>query len=215
MKLISGPTLVTIPLENVKLYADWWIPQQADGLIVFSNGSSCSRFNLCNRLLMQQFHEQGLGTLLVDLLTIEEDEDYSNRLNVDLLATRLVQVTAWCRGHLDLQELPIGYLGDNTAASSALKAATQLSNSVRTVVSRGSRPDRILSHLATVPVPVLLVVSLLEGSFIRKNQSAYDGKHINRNVTIFRLDSPDIAERASIPEQARLMINWFRTHLHS
>src|SRR5205814_7004036 len=126
------------------------IPPQAESVVIFSHGSGSSRFSPRNNFVADILNKQKIATVLADLLTEEEDSDYENRFNIDLLTDRLVEVTSFVHRLSELPDLPIGYFGASTGAASALKAAAKLEEIIHGVVSRGGRPDLAglsLSHV--------------------------------------------------------------------
>ena len=134
------------------------VPDDALGVVVFAHGSGCSRFSPRNRHVAHHLQACGIGTLLVDLLTGEEEHDRAAVFDVHLLAERLVAVTEWLRHERAAQGLSIGYFGASTGAAAALWAAADALGLVRAVVSRGGRPDLAWQGLPAVRVPTLLIV---------------------------------------------------------
>ncbi|HSN88588.1 MAG TPA: alpha/beta hydrolase, partial [Thermoanaerobaculia bacterium] len=130
-----------IPLGPVSLRGDLEVPERgAYGLVLFSHGSGSSRLSPRNRFVAERLQKAGFATLLMDLLTEEEDRERGNRFDIDLLTHRLLGVTRWARSQEHLAGLPLGYFGASTGAASALRAAAELGREVRAVVSRGGRP---------------------------------------------------------------------------
>jgi predicted alpha/beta-hydrolase family hydrolase len=166
----------SIPLKAVTLGASVVMPQKATGLVIFAHGGGSSRHSLRNQYVAGVLREAGLGTLLFDLLTAEEEraEAYTRHLRFDIpfLAARLDEVTRWAldpagrantagrttNEETKSRELSIGYFGSSTGAAAALVAAAELSDIVAAVVSRGGRPDLAGEALKEVKAPTLLVV---------------------------------------------------------
>jgi putative phosphoribosyl transferase len=134
------------------------VPDMATGLVVFAHGSGSSRHSPRNRYVATVLDRAGLGTLLFDLLTTDEEHDRANVFDIDLLARRLVDATRWLRTQPDLDDLRIGYFGASTGAAAALWAATEPGADIAAVVSRGGRPDLAAPRLAMVTAPTLLIV---------------------------------------------------------
>jgi pimeloyl-ACP methyl ester carboxylesterase len=159
-----------------QLEADLHVPERATGLVVFAHGSGSSRFSSRNRAVAESLHVRGLGTLLLDLLTRDEDavDVYTReyRFDIDRLGTRVVVATDWIQGRADLQLLPIGYFGASTGAAAALIAAAERPSLVRAVVSRGGRPDLAGGALARVTAPTLLIVGGHDEPVIALNEEA-------------------------------------------
>src|SRR5215469_831692 len=131
-------------------------PPSAPGIVIFAHGSGSSRHSPRNRYVAAVLAEAGLGTLLFDLLTPDEEVDRANVFDIGLLADRLAQVTAWLRAQQRPE--PIGYFGASTGAAAALWAAAEPGADIAAVVSRGGRPDLAGARLGTVRAPTLLIV---------------------------------------------------------
>lgn len=134
------------------------LPEGAIGVVVFAHGSGSSRHSPRNRYVASVLNRAGIGTLLLDLLTVEEEARRANVFDVELLARRLVAVTDWVRVEPGCGGLPIGYFGASTGAAAALVAAAESTEPVAAVVSRGGRPDLAGPRLAEVTTPTLLIV---------------------------------------------------------
>src|SRR5215468_7762858 len=160
----------SIPLKDVTLGASINVPRRASGLVIFAHGSGSSRHSPRNQYVAGILREAGLGTLLFDLLTAEEEraEAYTRhlRFNIPFLAERLVGVTRWAlnlagrvtKEEVKSRELSIGYFGSSTGAAAALVAAAELNDVIAAVVSRGGRPDLAGDDLEDVKAPTLLIV---------------------------------------------------------
>jgi pimeloyl-ACP methyl ester carboxylesterase len=133
--------LVHIPVDGVTLEGALAIPANVRGLVLFVHGSGSSRFSPRNNYVARALRDAGLGTLLIDLLTRIEDQDYERRFDIPLLTERVVRVTTWLRAQPETKQLALGYFGASTGAAAALQAAAEAGNQVGTVVSRGGRPD--------------------------------------------------------------------------
>ena len=149
---------VVIEITHVALRGRLRIPEACKGFILFSHGSGSSRLSSRNNFVAGLLLEKGYASLLFDLLTESEDSDYGNRFDIDLLTDRLVMVTEWVLRNRLLNNWPLAYFGASTGAASALGAAARLGNQIRTVVSRGGRPDLALEVLPDINIPVLLIV---------------------------------------------------------
>ena len=137
---------------------DLALPRPALGVVIFAHGSGSSRHSPRNRRVAATLNEHGLATLLLDLLTPDEEHERANVFDVELLAGRLVTATRMVRADAELASLKAGYFGASTGAAAALWAAAELGDEVGAVVSRGGRPDLAVSRLANVRAPVLLIV---------------------------------------------------------
>ena len=169
---------ITVDLSAATLVADLEVPLRAWGLVLFAHGSGSSRLSPRNQHVATLLREEGLATLLIDLLTIEEavldNRTMQFRFDVELLAQRLIGVTDWRTQDMEVAQLPLGYFGASTGSAAALIAAASRPSDVEAVVSRGGRPDLAASSLARVHAPTLLIVGGEDGAVIELNQSAFD-----------------------------------------
>lgn len=150
------------------------VPIGAQSLVVFAHGSGSSRFSRRNVAVAAALNARGIGTLLFDLLTTDEENDRSKVFNIPLLAERLEQVVAWIGGEPELVGLPLGLFGASTGAAAALAAAAHLGERVGAVVSRGGRPDLAMEVLAQVAAPTLLIVGGADHGVIELNETALE-----------------------------------------
>jgi dienelactone hydrolase len=141
--------VVHIPVNGVKLEGSLVIPSEASGVVLFAHGSGSGRHSPRNNFVAQTLQSAGIGTLLMDLLTQQEDAIYQTRFDIDLLTWRLERATQWLVGQTQSSGLDIGYFGASTGAAAALNARCRVRNSIGAVVSRGGRPDLAMSHVAT------------------------------------------------------------------
>lgn len=161
-----------IPAPPVHLAGDLSVPDDAAGLVVFAHGSGSGRLSPRNRQVASALNEHGLATLLLDLLTPEEERDRANVFDIGLLSSRLVAATRWAGGHPRTSGLPSGYFGASTGAAAALCAAATLGDSVGAVVSRGGRPDLAGECLERVTAPTLLIVGGEDLTVLALNEQA-------------------------------------------
>ena len=170
------PAPVQVPLDGVVMYGDLQIPAAARGLIVFVHGSGSSRFSVRNRYVADQLHEYGMGTLLLDLLTKEEqevdDQTMEFRFDIPLLAKRSTLAVRWAMSQADLHGLPIGLFGASTGAAAALITAATLKGQIAAVVSRGGRPDLAEGVLDKVETPTVLIVGGEDHAVLDLNRQA-------------------------------------------
>jgi putative phosphoribosyl transferase len=192
------------------------VVQNARGLVVFAHGSGSSRFSTRNQAVARYLEAEGFSTLLFDLLTPEEDRDYENRFDLDLLTQRLVDTMRWAARHADGADgAPIGVFGASTGAAAALRAAVELGPLVQAVVSRGGRPDMAAAALARVRAPTLLIVGGADTEVLALNRAA---KAQLPNDTVSRLEVIPGAthlfeEAGAMNRVAALAAGWFRDHL--
>ena len=154
------PQLVHIPAGQTQIEGLLELPATARGIVLFAHGSGSGRHSPRNNFVARVLHDHGIGTLLLDLLSLAENLDYQTRFDMALLTQRLLLVTGWVRMHTPpTRALPIGYFGASTGAAAALQAAATLGDDIHALVSRGGRPDLAGRHdLANVKTPTLLLV---------------------------------------------------------
>ena len=204
---------VLIPVGHVTLAADLQMPKNAKSLVIFSHGSGSSRFSPRNRYVARMLNEEGIATLLADLLTANEDVDYMQRFDIELLTTRLTSVTKWALQQPELKKLAIGYFGASTGAASALKAAAILKNHIQAVVSRGGRADLAKTGLPKVEAPVLLITGSLDEPVVELNDEAYEQMKCHRELKIVWGATHLFEEPGKLEEVARLAADWFDRYL--
>lgn len=203
------PFHIHIPLSTVTLSADLAIPFGATALIVFSHGSGSSRLSPRNRHVAELLQERGFATLLFDLLTEEEDLNYEKRFDIDLLTQRLVMATEWLARQEATKNLKIGYFGASTGTASALKAAAELGDRVKVVVSRGGRPDLAMDALSKVTASVLLIVGGLDTQVLRLNENAFAKLRCTKGIAIIEGASHLFEEAGKLTEVARYAVDWY------
>ncbi len=167
---------VIVPAQGVELAGTLALPDRARGLVLFAHGSGSSRFSPRNRRVAAELQARGLGTLLFDLLTAEEEAidavDASLRFDVELLAGRLLAAASWAQNDSRTRRLPIGLFGASTGAAAAMIAAARRPEVVAAVVSRGGRPDMAGAELARVAAPTLLLVGGADEPVLALNRAA-------------------------------------------
>jgi putative phosphoribosyl transferase len=203
---------ITIPLEEVELKGDLTLPANAHALVLFAHGSGSSRLSPRNQMVATYLNSIGLGTLLFDLLTYEEDKNYSTRFNIKLLAHRLWQTTVWVEGQNWGKNVQLGYFGGSTGAAAALAAASKLPQ-VLAVVSRGGRPDLAFSSLPHVKAATLLIVGSLDTQVLQLNQKAYNELKSEKRLELVPGASHLFEESGTMEQVCLLAGNWFEKHL--
>lgn len=209
-----GEKLVHIPVDGVTLEGALAIPQRATGLVLFAHGSGSSRFSPRNNYVAGEMRHAGLGTLLIDLLTRSEDQDYQRRFDIALLTQRLVAVSDWLTGQRNTTPLVLGLFGASTGAAAALQAAAALPEKVKAVVSRGGRPDLAgAKALAQVRCPTLLIVGGHDDMVIELNQQADALLTCPKELVIVPGATHLFEEPGTLEQVAILAAEWFRRHL--
>ena len=160
------------------------VPENAPGIVVFAHGSGSSRHSPRNRYVARILTDAGLGTLLFDLLTPEEEFDRSNVFDIGLLASRLARVTEWLRTQPQARQAAIGYFGASTGAAAALWAAAEPGTDIAAVVSRGGRPDLARPRLAAVTAPTLLIVGGNDEVVLDLNRQAQAELHCENHLAV-------------------------------
>jgi putative phosphoribosyl transferase len=206
--------LVHIPIDSIKLEGSLALPRQSPGLVVFAHGSGSSRFSPRNNFVARVLREAGIGTLLMDLLTEEEDEVYQTRFNIHLLSERLLLATSWLQKQPPTKDLVIGYFGASTGAAAALKAAAVVGSKIGSVVSRGGRPDLAEEALSRVGSPTLLIVGGNDDIVIKLNREAYAKLKGKKQLVIVPGATHLFEEPGTLEEVARLATDWFKQYLH-
>jgi dienelactone hydrolase len=209
---------VLLKVGPVALQGDLSLPDDATGIVVFAHGSGSSRFSPRNRFVAQALQEAGLGTLLIDLLTADEEALDARtahlRFDIALLAERLAGAGAWVGRNPQTAALPIGYFGASTGAAAALVAAAQYPNLVGAVVSRGGRPDLAGPALRQVRAPTLLIVGGNDGPVIEMNREALAQLEVKQKQMVIVPGASHLFEEpGALEEVARLACDWFGRHL--
>jgi dienelactone hydrolase len=210
---------VSVPVRGTELRGDLHVPDPVAGLVVFAHGSGSSRKSPRNRFVAQKLWEAGLGTLLLDLLTPEEEavdwETGHFRFDIDFLAGRLLAATEWSAGQESVGRLPLGYFGASTGGAAALLAAAELPALVRAVVSRGGRPDLAGPALHRVQAPTLLIVGGADVDVLEMNRAALARLRCVKELRIVPRASHLFPEPGALEEVARHAASWFQRHLGS
>jgi pimeloyl-ACP methyl ester carboxylesterase len=213
-----GKREVTIPLREIDLEGELELGKSGS-LVIFAHGSGSSRRSPRNQFVAQTLREAGMGTLLFDLLTAEEEviEERTAhlRFNIPLLAERLVGATRWVLDATSARELRIGYFGASTGAAAALVAGAQMGDAVGAVVSRGGRPDLAGEALGRVTAPTLLIVGGDDRPVIPLNEEAYGRLRCEKEMRIVRGASHLFEESGTLETVAALAAKWFAVHLEA
>ncbi|MBI4545525.1 MAG: dienelactone hydrolase family protein [Gemmatimonadetes bacterium] len=205
---------VEISAGPVKLAGDLALPEHAQGVVLFAHGSGSSRFSARNRFVARELWQARLATLLMDLLTADEErldlETASLRFDIPLLAERVVAATDWLKQQPETRELPLGHFGASTGAAAALVAAAQRPDAARAVVSRGGRPDLAGAALPRVRAPTLLIVGGRDEVVITMNREAMAQMTVETRLEIVPGATHLFEEPGTLEEVARLARDWFR-----
>jgi putative phosphoribosyl transferase len=210
-------TEVQIPAGRAVLSGNLTIPENAMAVLLFAHGSGSSRHSPRNQFVACTLNRAGLGTLLFDLLTPEEEalDIYTreHRFNIGLLAERLVHATKWARQQDQIRDLRIGYFGSSTGGAAALVAAAELPQDVGAVVSRGGRPDLAGDALPKVQAPTLLIVGGNDDIVIELNEMARDQMRCEVKLEIIPGATHLFEEAGALEHVAKLASDWFVDHI--
>jgi putative phosphoribosyl transferase len=208
---------VQVAADAVTLEANLDIPQNPRGIVVFAHGSGSSRHSPRNNHVARVLRDGGFATLLMDLLTSEEEyidiRTAHLRFDINLLAERLVGAATWLKTNPAARDLAIGHFGASTGAAAALVAAAERPKDVAAVVSRGGRPDLAGPALARVQAPTLLIVGGKDAPVIDMNRGAMEQIQANKKLEIVPGATHIFEEPGALEEVARLAREWFERHL--
>jgi putative phosphoribosyl transferase len=211
------PRPVRLDLADVALNGDLGLPPDVRGLAIFAHGSGSSRHSPRNRTVAEVLQHGRLGTLLLDLLTEQEDRaDAATakfRFDIPLLAARLVGAIDWAQAHPQTSPLPIGLFGASTGAAAALIAAARRPSVVRAVVSRGGRPDLAEQSLDMVAAPTLLIVGGRDDVVIELNKRALARLRERKKLQIVPGATHLFEEPGTLEQVARSALEWFERYL--
>lgn len=185
------------------------IPAAPRGLVIFAHGSGSGRFSPRNNYVARQLEAAGFATLLLDLLSPEEEADRRNVFDIELLASRVVEATEWARGHRDVAKLPIGYFGASTGGGAALVAAAMNPAHVAAVVSRGGRPDLAGEALGQVEAPTLLLVGSRDEQVLELNRWAMNRMKCTVELCVVPGAGHLFEEHGTLDYVVRQATNWF------
>ena len=206
--------LVHIPVDDARIEGMLELPPGPLGIVLFAHGSGSSRHSPRNNYVARVLHDKGIGTLLMDLLTVTEDLDYQTRFDIALLTHRLLVATRWVRLEAATRQLPIGYFGASTGAAAALQAAAALGDNIQAVVSRGGRPDLAGNQsLEQGKSPTLLLVGGRDEEVIELNREAYARLPCTKELSIIPGATHLFEEAGTLEEVARQAAVWFSQYL--
>ena len=210
---MAGISHITISHGDADLAADLSVPEDAQGIVVFAHGSGSSRKSPRNRQVAQSLQNVGLATLLLDLLTASEESrdalDASLRFDIEMLTERLTAVVDDVAERTATSELPVGLFGASTGAAAALGAAANRPGLVRSVVSRGGRPDLAEKRLPAVQAPVLLLVGENDRHVIELNRQAASRLTVEHELSIVPGATHLFEEPGTLEEVAHRAASWF------
>lgn len=204
---------VAVTIGPIQLAGHLTYPESTSSIVIFAHGSGSGRHSPRNRYVAGKLNEAGLGTLLFDLLTTEEEADRTNVFDIPMLGSRLARVTSWLRDYVEVPRLSVGYFGASTGAGAALWAATEPGASISAVVSRGGRPDLALMRLPAVKSPTLLIVGGRDDVVIQLNEEAQQHLTCESRLAIVPGATHLFEEPGALDEVVSLARSWFIDHL--
>lgn len=216
MRLLSSSadTLIQIDAGNgIRLDGSLNVPDGAKGIVLFAHGSGSSRHSPRNNFVAGVLRSSNLATLLLDLLTGDEDIDFEARFDIALLAERLCTATRWLMEDDRTRSLKIGYFGASTGAAAAINAAIDMEDTIAAIVSRGGRPDLSGSNLDILKTPMLLIVGGRDGVVLDLNRMAFARLLCEKDLVIVPGATHLFEEPGALEEVAKLAAIWFRNYL--
>jgi putative phosphoribosyl transferase len=213
----ARPARIPFAAEGITLEADLAVPAHAKGIVLFAHGSGSSRFSRRNWAVARKLQDAGFATLLLDLLTEEEEKAEARtghfRFDIEMLSVRLAAATNWAVAQLDLDGLPVGYFGASTGAAAAIVAAAALPHLVGAVVSRGGRPDLAGSALEELRAPTLLIVGGFDTVVMELNHEALRRLSCIGRLEIIPRAGHLFEESGALEKVADLARQWFNEYL--
>jgi dienelactone hydrolase len=212
-----GYTEVAIPIGNEYIKGDLTLVPNASALVVFAHGSGSSRFSQRNQLVAKTINQNGISTLLFDLLTEKEDaadqitRDF--RFDISLLATRLITVTYWVQSYEKTDHLKLGYFGSSTGAAAALIAAAELGKDISAIVSRGGRTDLAAEYVYQVQAATLLIVGALDHEVFQLNETTFSQLNCPKDLHIVSQATHLFEEPGTLEEVAHVASVWFKKYI--
>lgn len=204
---------VEVRAGSVRLAGHLTLPASAAGVVIFAHGSGSSRHSPRNRFVASLLNDAGLGTLLFDLLTLDEERDRANVFDIELLARRLGEVTRWLRHQPEIGQVPLGYFGASTGAGAALWAAAEVGSDVAAVVSRGGRADLAAPRLGEVRAPTLLIVGGDDVQVLELNREAQRQMSAKCELMVIPGATHLFEEPGTLRAAAEAARDWFARYL--
>ncbi len=204
---------VNVKVDAVTLEGTLGLPEGAKGVVVFAHGSGSSRLSPRNTFVARILQQAGIGTLLFDLLTREEDRVYERRFDIDLLAGRLAGATRWLTARPEMAGKAVGFFGASTGAAAALQAASLPGADIKAVVSRGGRPDLAMPYLGKVRAPTLLIVGEHDLQVLQLNRQALAHIAVEKELAVVPGATHLFEEPGTLEQAAKLAKDWFVRYL--
>jgi dienelactone hydrolase len=210
---LTQPPIVHIPINSIELEGELLVPPDAKGLVIFAHGSGSSRHSPRNKFVAQVLRKHSLATLLVDLLSEEEDSDYQNRFDISLLTERLIVITDWATHNEVTANLNIGYFGASTGAAAAMLAAVGAEDIVKAIVCRGGRVDLAYKATDTLRAPTLLIVGQQDYGVREANEDVFLKLKSKKEIAEIPNATHLFEEPGALDRVAQLASEWFQDYL--
>lgn len=204
---------VDIELDEVTLDGLLDVPDDGSGIVVFAHGSGSSRHSPRNNYVAEVIRNRGLGTLLFDLLTEDEDRIRANRFDIELLTDRLIGATDWLREREAERDPTLGLFGSSTGAAAALQAAAGMGDEINAVVSRGGRVDMARDVFEEVDSPTLLIVGGADTDVLELNREADEGLQCRTELHVIEGAGHLFEDEGELEEVADVAADWFAGEL--
>lgn len=204
---------IDIKITGITLEGILRLPKTPEGLVLFSHGSGSGRLSPRNNFVAEALGENSLASLLLDLLTEEEDKNYQNRFDINLLTDRLVAAANWAKAEGGISHLPLGLFGASSGAASALRCAAAMPKQILAVVSRGGRPDLAMGVLAKVSAPTLLIVGGNDEQVLELNRAAYKKLRSIKKLAIVPGATHLFEEPGTLEQATEHAVEWFVKYL--
>ena len=216
---LSQALTLRVPVDGTTLNADLAIPVEAHGIVLFAHGSGSSRHSPRNQFVARVLQQSDFGTILMDLLT-EKEEAVDNqtremRFDIKLLARRLTATVDWLTTQPSFKNLPVGIFGASTGAAAALVSAADRPALVKSVVSRGGRPDLAADALPRVQAPTLMIVGAYDDAVLELNEQARVKMKSEVRIRIVPRATHLFEEPGALSQVADFAAAWFWDTLKS
>lgn len=213
----SGQEIEILINDKISFNGSLCVPSEAKGIVLFAHGSGSSRFSPRNRYIADMLQQNNLATLLIDLLTKQEEhidiQTRELRFNIDLLKTRVIYTTKWLLTNSKTSRLNIGYFGASTGAAAALVAAAEFGEAIGAIVSRGGRTDLADDKLSSVKAPTLFIVGGYDYPVIDINECSLEKLQTKKKLVIIPGAGHLFEEPGKLEQVALFTVNWFVQHL--
>ena len=204
---------VAIASGQVEIKGTLSVAPGATGVVLFAHGSGSGRFSVRNNFVAEALHEAGMATLLIDLLTEDEDRNFETRFDIALLTQRLADAASWLAEQPGTRALPVGLFGASTGAAAALRVAAMPGGRIAALVSRGGRPDLAgRAALEAVRAPTLLIVGGDDHDVLILNRDAYLRMHCEKRLEVVPGATHLFPEPGRLEEVAMIAASWFSSH---